>query len=492
MITFAELRKHSEDLYPALLMERYFPYRTRKLFRTVLLVATLMALIAAIYTALLGVHTTAEVYRIRGGAVLIALSTVFAYLTEWFYLSYYFKKSLVDFEVAQLALLSNSDDLVKSFLESEIGMMTLDRLNVPDASTVYFIKNPDRKRLREGVVQFLETERGETSMVIYAAALYKHNSDFAYFLEINFIDETTFLEAVQWADELMYARRAKALFLSRERLERIPSIGKAWAHTRLSMLEKYCAPIFESRLYTSLGNEWRMYKKEAQEVENILARKPGQNVMLIAPTIEAGMEIMSALGHIITRGNALYSIEGKHLYFLSTEKFLHAIKTKEEFEQVLVNVLDEARTSRDIILILPQTSELIAKAFSLGVEMMAIVKDFLASTDLHIVAVVDSDEYHHTIVPHRAFTRYFDPITFNKIDHKTLQRIIKDQVQHIESELRVFYTYQAVRDVARKFAGSSVDGTYLLAIVKYLRTLAMHVREQGDRVVTAQHITSLE
>jgi ATP-dependent Clp protease ATP-binding subunit ClpA len=399
---------------------------------------------------------------------------------------------LIDFEVAQLVLLSKPDDLVKSFLESEIGMMTLDRLNVPDASTTYFIKNPDRKKLREGVVQFLETERGETSMVIYAAALYKHNSDFAYFLEINFIDETSFLEAVQWADELIYTKRAKALFLSRERLERIPSIGKAWAHTRLSMLEKYCMPIFESRLYTSLGNEWRMYKKEAQEVENILARKPGQNVMLIAPTIESGMEIMSALGHIVARGNALYSIEGKYLYFLSTEKFLNAITTKEEFESALGNVLDEARTSRDIILILPQTSALIAKAFSLGAEMMSVVKEFLQSQDLHIVAVVDSDEYHHTIVPHREFTRYFDPITFNKIDHKTLQRIIKDQVQHIESELRVFYTYQAVRDVARKFAGPSIDGTYLLAIVKYLRTLAERVREQGDRVVTAQHVASLE
>lgn len=492
MITFAELRKHSEDLYPALLMERYFPYRTRKLFRTILLVASLMALIAVIYTLLLGVHTTAEVYRIRGGAVLIALSTIFAYLTEWFYLSYYFKKTLVDFEVAQLVLLSKPDDLVKSFLESEIGMMTLDRLNVPDASSTYFINNADRKKLREGVVQFLETERGETSMMIYAAALYKHNSDFAYFLEINFIDETTFLEAVQWADELIYARRVKNLFISRERLERIPSIGKVWSQTRLSMVEKYCVPIFESRLYTSLGNEWRMYKKEAQEVENILARKPGQNVMLIAPTIEAGMEILSALGHIITRGNALYSIEDKHMYFLSTEKFLDAITTKDEFEQVLVNVLEEARASRNIILILPQTSVLIAKAFTLGIEMMTIVKTFLQSTDLHIVAVVDSDEYHHTIVPHREFTRYFDPITFNKIDHKTLHRIIKDQIQHIELELRVFYTYQVVRDVARKFAGPSIDGTYLLAIVKYLRTLAEHVREQGDRVVTAQHVASLE
>lgn len=492
MITFTELRKYSEELYPALLMEKYFPFRTRKLFRTILLVSSVTALLAFGYSVLLDVHNTVEAYRIRGGTALIVLSTAFAFLTEWFYLSFYFKKTLVDFEVAQLALLSNPNDLVKSFLQSEIGMITLDRLNIPDASTEYFIKNPDRKRLREGVVQFLETERAETSMIIYAAALYKHNSDFAYFLEINFIDETTFLETVQWADELMYQRRQKALILSRESLERIPSIGKTWANSHLSMIDKYCLPIYESRLYTSLGNEWEMYKKEAQEVENILARKPGQNVMLSASTIEAGMEIMSALGHIILRGNALYSIEGKHLYFLSTEKFLNAINEKEMFERVLSNVLEEARLSRNIILILPQTSALLTKAYELGVETMSILKEFLQSKDLHIVAIVDSDEYHETIVPHQEFIKYFDLITFTKIDHKTLQRIIKDQVQHIESEMRVFYTYQAVRDVALKFSGPSIDGTYLLSIVKYLRTLAMNVRENKERVITAKHVASLE
>jgi hypothetical protein len=488
MITFAELRAQSEDVYPALLMEKYFPYWTRRFFRTILLVASITALIALVYTHSIGVTMTSEVYVIRGGVFLILLSTIFAYLTEWFYLSYYFKKTPVDFEVAQLIFLSDPHDLVKSFLKSEIGRTVLDRLNIPDASTEYFINNADRKRLREGVVQFLETERGETSMIIYASALITRNADFAYFFEINLIDVKTFLETVQWADELLYAKRERSLFLSRERLERIPSIGKAWEHTRRIVISTYCKPIYQSRLYTSLGEEWRIYKKEAQEVENMLAKKPGQKVMVISPTIESGMEIMSALGQIILRGNALYSIEGKDMYFLSSETFLEAVTTKEDFERILHNVLDEARASRNIILILPQTSKLIARAYELGVDMTAIAKEFLSSPDLHIVSLVDSDEYHHTVAPHTTFVRHFEKITFTKIDHNTLQRIIKDQVRHIESEEGVYFTYQVIRDVAKKFSGPSIDGTYLLSIVKYLRTIAHAVRKDGERVITVRHI----
>ncbi len=58
--------------------------------------------------------------------------------------------------------------------------------------------------------------------------------------------------------------------------------------------------------------------------------------------------------------------------------------------------------------------------------------------------------------------------------------------------MRVFYTYQAVRDIARKFAGPSVDGTYLLSIVKYLNSLAKYVRDMNDRVITEKHVASFE
>ncbi len=493
MITFAELKKHSEDLYPALLMERSFPYRTRKAFRTILLVSTIMALFAMLYIHfVIGVNGTSDVYKIRGGFFLIFLATLFAYLTEWFYLSFYFKKSLVDFEVAQLVFWSDHNDVIKSFLESEIGNTTIDRLNIPDASVAYFVNNKDRKRLREIDVQFLETSRGETTSVLYGEALYKHDAEFRYFLDINMVDQKTFLEALQWADEILYERRKFALFLSRERLERIPSIGKTWDSAQFSVLTNYCVPIYKSRMYTSLGEEWRIYKKEAQEVENILAQKRGQNVLLVTPTIESGMEIVSALGQIILRGNALYALEGKEIYFLSPEKFMDKVQTKEEFEHIMRHILAEAHENGDVILVLPQTSRLIERAHQLGLDASEMVINFLKSKELNIIAVVDTDEYHSTIAPHSEFVRNFEKIQFAKIDHKTLHRILKDQVKMIESEEKVFFTYQVIRDVAARFAGPSIDGTYLLTIVKFLKTLAKNVRRDGERVVTSKYIDEIK
>lgn len=492
MITFAQLRKHSEDLYPALLMERHFPYRSRKIFRTILLVSTITALIAMLFTHIvMGDNVTTDMYRIRGGFFLIFLATLFAYLTEWFYLSYYFRKTLVDFEVAQLVFWSDENDVVKSFFESEIGSTTLDRLNIPDASVTYFIKNKDRKKLREVSVEFIETERGETTPVLYGSALYTRDSELRYFLDINFVDEKTFLGALQWANEILYEQRKRALFLSRDRLERIPSIGKTWTYTQFSILDTYCLPIYKSRLYTSLGEEWRIYKKEAQEVENVLAHKRGRNVLLVAPTIEAGMEIVSALGQIILRGNALYAIEGKEIYFLSSEKFLDAVKTKDEFERIIRGVLEEAHRDGKVILVLPQTSVFIEQAHALGLDASELMDSFLKSTDLNIIAVVDTDEYHATIAPHTKFVRHFEKIQFSKIDNQTLHRILKDQVKMIESEKNVFFTYQVIRDVAAKFSGPSIDGTYLISIVKFLKKLADNVRRDNERVVTSQYVEEL-
>ncbi len=488
MVTFTELKNKSADLFPAILLDKALPYKSRKRIRRMVF-WSLIFVFGCMYYVGFDSNITEYVYKIRGAFFMFAVFYISTYLIEWFYLSYYVREHKIDFEVAYLVTVSHPKDMTSGFLKSEIGEMIMKRLNISDDAVQLFLKNPSRSKLWATDTKFFEEANGFVSLIMYLNTIYDDDKDFSAFLSSHFIDERKFLEASQWSDEILYGMRKGRLVFSRERLERIPSIGKNWAYYKKQFLQKFCHPISTSPLYQSLGIEWRLYRSDAEKIENLLVQKDGQNVMMVVPSIDSGMEIVSALAKIILKGYALYRIEGKEIWIVDFSKLNDNSHNKEEFEANLKNILVEAHNSVNVILVFPRFSNFTERAHFWGVNIAQIFAEFLKSSDINIIALTEKNEYHQSIETHFDLMKSFEKIETREINLQTLHRIIKKEMRELENETGVFYTYQALHKITHLFEGENMSGENVRRIAKILRKASAIAREEKNLTISEKTIS---
>ena len=482
MVTFSELKMNSEELFPAVILDHALPWKSRARIRRIIFWSLIVVLACMLYVSSFG-SIGEYVFKIRGAFFMFAIFYVNTYLIEWFYLSYYVREYKIDFEVAYLALTSNPNDLAGSFLKSEIGEMIMKRLNISSYAVNNFIGNPERQKLWGISTKFVEESNGFVSLIMYLNTIYDEDNAFAKFLSSHFVDERKFLEASQWSDEILYGIRKSRLFLSRTRLERIPSIGKKWEYHKVHFLQRFGHQISASPLYQSLGIEWRLYRNEAEKIENLLVQKEGQNVMMVVPSIDSGMEIISALAKIILKGYALYKIEGKEIWIVDFKKVAEGSGGKEEFEANLKNILVEAHNSANVILVFPKLSNFTERAHNLGVRLDQIFDEFLKSSDINIIAITETNEYHESIETHFDLVQSFTKIVMREVNLQTLQRILKMEMRELELETGVFFTYQALHRAHHLFEGENMSGDNVRKIAKFLRKASQIAKTEKNLII---------
>lgn len=488
MVTFSELKNKSQDLYPAILLDKALPFRSRNRIRRIVFWSMIFVFGCMFYVGA-GNVVGEYVFKVRGAFSMFAVFYISTYLVEWFYISYYGREHKIDFEVAYLAQTSHLKDLTAGFLKSEIGEMIMKRLNISSDAVHIFLKNPAREKLWATDTQFVEASNGFVSLIMYLNTIYDNDQAFAEFLSNHFIDERKFLEASQWSDEILFEMRKRRLFLRRERLERIPSIGKNWAYYKTRFLQEFGHPITASPLYQSLGIEWRLYRTEAEKIENLLVQKDGQNVMMVVPSIDSGMEIVSALAKIILKGYALYKIEGKEVWIVDYSKVVAESNNKAEYEANLKNILIEAHNAANVILVFPKLSNFTERAHTLGVRIDQIFAEFLKSSDINIIAVVETNEFHESVETHFELMQSFEKIVMREVNLQTLHRIIKKEMRELESETGVFFTYQALHKAYHLFEGESMSGDNVRKIAKFLRKASEIARADRNFVIGEKTIS---
>ena len=148
MINFLELKNIARKIYPALLLEKFSSYQSRKIIRTIifwiLIVLFLAMMIGPTLPNQLGkIVVLLEEYnqQFRSAFFLVFSVWFSAYLLKAFYFSYYFRRTDIDFEVAKLVINADADDITKSFLDSDIGKYTMVRLAIGEKHIKDFLEN---------------------------------------------------------------------------------------------------------------------------------------------------------------------------------------------------------------------------------------------------------------------------------------------------------------------------------------------------------------
>jgi ATP-dependent Clp protease ATP-binding subunit ClpC len=502
-MTWIELKNLAiNEYYPALFLERVLPH---KFFRKIQHIAELLVGISLV--AVVALYTLNRVHHTPMTELLLPKTYGLFFLTLplWmivlslraFYYSYYFKgvpdryssapMPTLTFELAHILYRTQRKDILRGFIRSRQGRMIMLRAGISQENIQHFLKT--RKKIITAKELQFETHQ-KISVIDYILALYSADKDFTQFLFAHQIQQKDLEAIVRWVVEREVKNKMKHRWWSKDRLGRIPGLGKNWAYGRTFSLDDYTRSLpFVS--FTGLEVDTVYGAKELQELESILVKTKGGNVFLVGDDREELLEIIARLENMIEEGTAFPELEHKRIIAFDTDLVTSVTKTKQEFESKLLDIMHEADYAGNTILVIVDFPSFVASAEALGSDIISLLDRYFTSPMLHIVGLSDSERFHAKLERNAALMQRFEKVLVQTIDENNTVRVLENEIIPLEQRFHIVFTYPALIAIAESAERYFPDAIMPDRAIDLLNELAPKIAATGKKVIVRDDVLSL-
>merc|ERR1712187_301711 len=151
--------------------------------------------------------------------------------------------------------------------------------------------------------------------------------------------------------------------------------------------------------------------KEIERVIQILGRRTKNNPVLIGEPGVGKTAVAEGLAQRISNRDIPDTLEDKRVVALDIGLLIAGTKYRGEFEERLKKIMDEVKTSENIILVIDEVHTLIGAGAAEGaIDAANILKPALARGELQCVGATTLDEYRKHIERDAALERRFQPV----------------------------------------------------------------------------------
>jgi ATP-dependent Clp protease ATP-binding subunit ClpC len=191
--------------------------------------------------------------------------------------------------------------------------------------------------------------------------------------------------------------------------------------SKTPLLDQFCRDLTElaqkNQLDPVIGRAM-----EIERVIQILSRRTKNNPALIGEPGVGKTAIAEGLAQSIVLGNIPESLMGKRVLTLDMGSLVAGTKYRGEFEERLKKILDEIRSSREVVLFIDELHTLVGAGAAEGaIDAANILKPALARGEIQCIGATTLNEYRKYIEKDAALERRFQPVY---VDEPTLQETI--------------------------------------------------------------------
>jgi ATP-dependent Clp protease ATP-binding subunit ClpC len=188
---------------------------------------------------------------------------------------------------------------------------------------------------------------------------------------------------------------------------------------------------------------------EIERVIQILSRRTKNNPALIGEAGVGKTAIAEGLAQLITLGNVPESLMNKRLLTLDVGALVAGTKYRGEFEERLKRILDEIRSSKEVVLFMDELHTLVGAGAAEGaIDAATILKPALARGEIHCIGATTLNEYRKYIEKDAALERRFQTVFVDEPTKLETIEILRGVKSLYEKHHRVTITDAAVRAAA--------------------------------------------
>ncbi len=218
--------------------------------------------------------------------------------------------------------------------------------------------------------------------------------------------------------------------------------------SKTPLLDQFCRDLTElatkNTLDPVIGREM-----EIERVIQILSRRTKNNPALIGEPGVGKTAIAEGLAQHIILGNIPESLMGKRVLTLDMGALVAGTKYRGEFEERLKKILDEIRSSREVILFIDELHTLVGAGAAEGaIDAANILKPALARGEIQCIGATTLNEYRKYIEKDAALERRFQPVFVDEPSLTETIEILHGIRSLYEKHHRVRITDEALKAAA--------------------------------------------
>jgi ATP-dependent Clp protease ATP-binding subunit ClpC len=242
----------------------------------------------------------------------------------------------------------------------------------------------------------------------------------------------------------------------------------------------------EGKLDPVIGRE-----AEIQRVIQVLSRRTKNNPCLIGEPGVGKTAIAEGLAQQIVAGDVPETLSGKRVVTLDLGALVAGSKFRGEFEERLKKVMEEIRTSGDVILFIDEMHTIIGAGAAEGaIDASNILKPALSRGELQAIGATTIDEYRKYVERDAALERRFQPVMVDEPSVEESIAILEGLRDRYEAHHRVKITDEALQ-AAAKLADRYVADRFLPdKAIDLIDEAASKVRLSG--LITPPELKELE
>jgi len=201
----------------------------------------------------------------------------------------------------------------------------------------------------------------------------------------------------------------------------------------------------EMKLDPVIGRE-----KEIMRVIQILCRRKKNNPVLLGDPGVGKTAIVEGLSQMIASGKAPDILRDKRIVMIDLPSMVAGTKYRGEFEQRVKTILDEIRSSNNIIIFIDELHTLVGAGGAEGaIDASNILKPPLSRGEIQCIGATTLDEYRKYIEKDGALERRFQPVIVNPPTVEETIEILKGLRERYETHHNLKIPDEAIETAAR-------------------------------------------
>lgn len=242
--------------------------------------------------------------------------------------------------------------------------------------------------------------------------------------------------------------------------EELQSVSGRKGESRTPILDQYSRDLTkmakDGKLDPVIGRE-----QEISRVVQILSRRTKNNPCLIGEPGVGKTAIAEALADRIVSGSVPDTMKDKRVVTLDLSGMVAGSKYRGEFEERIKGVINEVRSSGDVLLFIDEIHTIIGAGGAEGaMDASNILKPSLARGEIQLIGATTIDEYRKHIEKDAALERRFQPVMIEEPSQDETFEILKGLKKAYEDHHRVTITDEALH-AAVKLSSRYINDRFL-------------------------------